>query len=57
MIKSLLTATALSVVLIAPAFAEEPPIQSRHDSRVRTVAYRPDDVVPIWSMVGATLAI
>ena len=57
MIRSLLTATALSAVLIAPAFAEEPPVQSKRDSRVRTVAYRPDDVVPIWSMVGATLAI
>jgi type IV secretion system protein VirB9 len=57
MIKMLLAATALSVALIGPAFAEEPPVQSHRDSRVRTVAYRPDDVVPIWSMVGATLAI
>ena len=57
MIKFLLAATALSAALIAPAYAEEPPVQSRHDSRVRTVPYRPDDVVPIWSAVGATLAI
>ncbi len=65
MIKLHLAGTAVSLALIASApwssqgqaFAEEPPTQSRHDSRIRTVAYRPDDVVPIWSMVGATLAI
>ena len=55
--KSVFAGTVLSFLLIAPAFAEEPPVQSKRDSRVRTVAYRPDDVVPIWSAVGATLAI
>ena len=63
--KSLLASAALSLVLIAPAswssqgqaFAEEPPVQSKHDSRIRYVNYQPDDVVPIWSTVGAVLAI
>jgi len=57
MIKSLLAGAALSLTLIAPALAEEPPVQSKHDSRMRVVSYRPDDVVPIWSTVGAVMAI
>jgi type IV secretion system protein VirB9 len=56
-LKSLFASAALALILAAPAFAEEAPMQSRHDSRVRYFNYRPDDVYPIWSMVGATIMI
>jgi type IV secretion system protein VirB9 len=64
-LKAFLAGTALLALLAtsAPwssqgqAFAEEPPKQSHRDPRIRYVDYRADDVVPIWSTVGAVMAI
>jgi type IV secretion system protein VirB9 len=57
MLKSILAGTALFALLAPPVLAEEPPVPSHYDSRIRTVPYRPGDVVPIWSTVGAVMAI
>ncbi|WP_354859893.1 TrbG/VirB9 family P-type conjugative transfer protein [Acetobacter fabarum] len=53
-VAAFLAATSLSVV---PAFAEQDPLPSRHDTRMRYVPYVADQVVHLSTAVGATLVV
>src|SRR5215469_15035773 len=57
MIARLLSLTALSVALAAPALAIEEPQPGKHDSRIRYVDYDPANIVDIWTTPGAIMMI
>lgn len=42
---------------VVPAYAEQDPLPSRHDTRMRYVPYTPDQVVHLSTAVGATLVV
>lgn len=50
----LCAATTLSIV---PAYAEQDPLPSRHDTRMRYIPYVADQVVHLSTTVGATLVV
>lgn len=52
-----LFAFLLSVLVVAPAWAEETPVPGPQDPRMRYVPYDPDQVVRLSTAVGATLVV